>query len=86
MPSASGDPREILKKKMKLYQVDSWVDSRPVLSSEQVRAGQFKTAFNRAAWMTRQRSHYPGRRHPDQMTIRVTYVGQEKKTVQASAQ
>ena len=58
---------------MKLFLVDSWIDDRPILSQQQVKAGTLYTAAAKGAKITQQRKFRTGSRKR-KLTIRVTLV------------
>lgn len=57
---------------MKVYSANSWNDWGQVLSEERIKASSFHTAFNRAAYVTEQRSRKRGSK---KMQIKLVYLG-----------
>lgn len=57
---------------MKQFQFDAWIDDRPVIGAMTIKAGSFKTAFNKAAYLTKQRARKGAR--VKKMSIRINFV------------
>ena len=68
------------KSKMKQFQFDAWIDDRPVVGAMTIKAGSFKTAFNKAAHLVKQRARKGAR--VKKMSIRMYFVcGIKKDTI-----
>lgn len=64
---------------MKLFLANSWIDSRPILSQERIKASNLYTAIAKAARETKAKHFRPGGRK-QKLSIHIEFVSEIKST------